>query len=265
LNPDSKEFVPRHWISADLSISIAPPQSDQADVWRFRFPLPSGAAEIMASVISGEERSRAARFARSSDRIQYTVMHGALRVLLGAITHRQPVPLEFAVNEKGKPYLTNADAGAPHFSLSHSNGVGLLAVSPSAPIGVDVEFERPGFPCVEIAKRFFHAEESARLVALPPDVQPGAFFAAWSRKEAWLKAHGADLGSLGILKVGLGQFFMEGGFWPQNSAPPLGFNNVWLQDLDIMPCYAGALAILAVNQTVPRLRCLDWGLQSQYA
>jgi 4'-phosphopantetheinyl transferase len=219
--------------------------------------------ETLASILSADEHCRAAKFAFPSNRAQYTVIHGALRILLGSIMGQQPSTIAFDVSENGKPRAISM-LDTPRFSLSHTKDMGLLAISPRAEIGVDVEFQRLDFPCMEIAKRFFSMEESRCLKALPADIQCAAFFAAWVRKEAWLKAQGASLGVLRQLNVGMGKSFRDGTLLAGDGAAS-DFPTIWLQDLDVAPGYAGAVALEEpVNSFTPRLRCLDWQAGSRY-
>jgi 4'-phosphopantetheinyl transferase len=250
------------WASSDLATGRT--GADCVDIWRIHFPQPPDAVDDLASLLSAEERGRAARFVFPSDRAQYTVIHGALRMLLGSMVGQQPNAITLDASENGKPGVANMP-GAPRFSLSHTKGMGLIAIAPCAEVGVDVEFERPGFPCVEIAERFFSAEESQSLKALAANIQPGAFFAAWVRKEAWLKARGGSLGALRLLNVGMGESF-RGGTWLPGDHAAAGFTAIWLRDLDVAPGYAGAIALEEpANPFTPRLRCLDWRTGSRYA
>ena len=50
-------------------------------------------------------------------------------------------PLEFALHEKGKPYL--ASAPEIRFNLAHSHGMALVAVALDVEVGVDIERMRP--------------------------------------------------------------------------------------------------------------------------
>ena len=64
--------------------------------------------------------------------------HQALRAILETVTG---APVEFAVAEKGKPYLP----GAPEvrFNLAHSHELALVAVALGVDVGVDIERLRP--------------------------------------------------------------------------------------------------------------------------
>ena len=99
--------------------------------------------------------------------------------------------VEFAVTERGKPYLP----AVPDlkFSLSHSREMALIAAALQADVGADIEFIRPMPECLTIAGRFFPATEAAALAATPPDARERDFFRRWTRIEARLKALGVGL------------------------------------------------------------------------
>ena len=69
----------------------------------------------------------------------------------------------------------------------------LVAVTNDREIGVDLEQMHPIADMAQIAERFFSAQESAALRALPPEQRQEAFFNCWTRKEAYLKASGEGL------------------------------------------------------------------------
>lgn len=90
---------------------------------------------------------------------------------------------DLAHTPHGKPYLVGADL---HFSLSHSQGILLLAVSDQQPVGIDVETLRP------IAWRnyesYFSAAEWLDIAASPhPSRQ---LIERWVIKEAAHKLNG---------------------------------------------------------------------------
>jgi 4'-phosphopantetheinyl transferase len=98
----------------------------------------------------------------------------------------------FVTNSYGKPSLT-PELGDITFNSSHSAGLALLAFCRGRQIGVDVERLRPDFDYQSIVGRYFSENEQAALNALPPVQRRWAFFAGWTRKEAYIKAHGKGL------------------------------------------------------------------------
>jgi 4'-phosphopantetheinyl transferase len=99
-----------------------------------------------------------------------------------------PERLAFVEGPFGKPRLEAVDA--PEFSLSHCGDLAALAVARGASVGLDIETLRQ-FPRADrIASRIFCAQEWADYAALDPADRPQAFFRAWTRKEAYLKAIG---------------------------------------------------------------------------
>jgi 4'-phosphopantetheinyl transferase len=60
-------------------------------------------------------------------------------------------------------------------------------------LGIDVEKIRPQFVSEGIAERYFSVKEQRELAELPKELRDTAFFLCWTRKEAYIKAHGDGL------------------------------------------------------------------------
>jgi 4'-phosphopantetheinyl transferase len=174
----------------------------EVHVWRTALDLDPPRVAALAASLSADERDRAARFHFERDRVRFTVARGVLRALLGRYLDLPAPALAFDYGQHGKPSLAAAAVarpvdGAPgaelRFNLSHSAGVALCAVTRGREVGVDVEGLRADFATDEIAERFFSPAERAALRALPAGARCAAFFACWTRKEAYIKARGLGL------------------------------------------------------------------------
>ena len=180
-------------------------------------------------------------------------------------------------------------ASAPQFSISHTKGLGLVAVprvhcgslwgappdedhtrfasdgrvkpvEAAASIGVDVEYIRRDFPVEEIALRYFSPADAAALRATPVGDQRRAFFSAWVRKEAWVKAAGVGLDQLPFLDAAPGKS-LDDGFVGKATEPQEGIASAWVQDLDAGASHAAALAVCGISSEVRRL---IWHLHAGY-
>ncbi len=167
-----------------------PLPADEVHVWRASLQQPAWAVAELATVLSEDERARAARFRFERDRSRYVVGRATLRTLLGRYSGVAPAAVRFRYGAFDKPLL---DGPGPWFNLSHSGALALYAFSSAAEIGVDIELERADFSRERIAERFFSPAEVAVLRALPVDEQPRAFLRCWTRKEAFVKARGDGL------------------------------------------------------------------------
>ena len=171
-----------------------------AHVWRIALD-DATLVERYWPLLDAEEQGRARRFHRELHRTRYVIAHGALRRILAGYVGDAPQTLEFVTGAHGKPSLRtdasqrNDSAPRVEFNLSHSDDLALVAVAHDRPIGVDVERWSEEVEHLELAERFFSPAERLALRALAHDrrrlVQ--GFFAAWSRKEAYLKATGAGI------------------------------------------------------------------------
>ena len=73
----------------------------------------------------------------------------------------------------GKPRLEGSDV---QFNVSHSHGMGLIAIARGREVGCDIERIEPGFADEQIPERVFSPYEIATLRALPEPDQCEAFF-----------------------------------------------------------------------------------------
>ncbi|MBS0454279.1 MAG: 4'-phosphopantetheinyl transferase superfamily protein [Proteobacteria bacterium] len=156
------------------------------------------------AVLSGDERERAGRFRFERDRQRFVLARAALRELLGAHLGESAAALRFTYGEQGKPAL----AQAPHcrFNLSHSGDWGLLAIDPLGAcdaLGVDIELLRPVSDALALAAAVLDTGDTRALAALAPAQVPRAFFTAWTRGEACLKAMGTGFSGPNPPAVGL--------------------------------------------------------------
>lgn len=146
----------------------------------------------LLGVLAPAEVERAGRFRFERDRVRYVRARGALRCLLGAYAGVAPGSLRLGHGPFGKPRLEAPDAGL-HFNLAHADDLMVVALTGAGEVGVDVEAVRPLPDLERIAEHFFSAGEREALGALPPARREDAFFACWTRKEAYLKALGSGL------------------------------------------------------------------------
>src|SRR6185437_5794197 len=113
----------------------------------------------------------------------------ATRRTLGALIGTPVGQIELYDAPKGKPLLRNDPA--LHFSISHSHGVSMIAVTRVAPVGVDIEKLRAVPNAESILRRFFTRQEIETI--LTDDNRDLRFIEAWTRSEARVKVRGASV------------------------------------------------------------------------
>jgi len=169
------------------------PAENQVDIWRIEISDRDG-VEHSRQLLSPDEARRADAFYFEKHRRRFIAARAAMRQILGICTGIAPEDLAFVYGEKGKPELAEEMKGSGiKFNLSHSEDMALLAVTRGLTVGIDIEWIKPEFATEEIAGHFFAAGEVRRLQALPAAERSDAFFACWTRKEAYIKALGDGL------------------------------------------------------------------------
>lgn len=152
--------------------------------------------------VSADEHCRARRFRFAHDRRRYLAAHSALRRSLAASGAGDAASLRFRSNAWGKPELC-LPSGL-YFNLSHSEDTGLIGISASHDIGVDVEILRHAPDAAELVSEHFTRSERNEFERLPVQERDRAFLVGWTRKEACLKAIGSGLSvHASLIEVGL--------------------------------------------------------------
>lgn len=173
-----------------------------------------------------------------------------MRSILGRYLGMPPEALCFAYNDYGKPAVVNAGRQPLHFNLSHSADLAALAVSDHYVLGVDIEEIR--FLKEDIARQFFSRKEYLTLRALPPVVYLDGFYRCWTRKEAFVKAHGAGL-SLPLDSFDVTFDWHSEPRLERLEGDPAASMNWCILELNTPPNFAGAVVALTHGHPV-RLR-----------
>jgi 4'-phosphopantetheinyl transferase len=117
-----------------------------------------------------------------------------LRKVLGRYLETPPAEIRLQYENHGKPEIAAPqDSRDLRFNFSDSGGLALIAVGSGSAIGVDIEKVHPLPDFLDIATRFFSAREVQAILAVSQNKRQEAFFACWTRKEAYLKATGIGL------------------------------------------------------------------------
>lgn len=151
------------------------------------------------ALLAPAETDRAGRLRDFRDRQAYVFVHALLRLALGHELRTNAATLELVAGAHGKPSLQGRGAEV-HFNISYRRGAVALAIG-NAPVGIDIEWIRPGIDMLGIAGRFFTAEEQAFLEAPPAGELAQRFFGLWTRKEALIKAAGLGVDFMPVAGV----------------------------------------------------------------
>jgi 4'-phosphopantetheinyl transferase len=225
-------------------------EDDEVHIWRSVIDLPDAHIQDFEKVLTPDECARANGFRFKTDRDRFVAARGLLRAILARYLGTHPGQLRFRYGPYGKPALDGEIGKTIRFNLSHANGLALYAVARDRELGVDLEQVRPHSLDQTIVEQYFSDQENAMLGALSLHEGPEAFFRHWTRKEAYLKAHGEGLSGLPRQP----DFSLEGGA-PLTLGTTEETNHQgarWLlRDLDPGPGYVAAIAI---EGRLPRLR-----------
>ena len=160
----------------------------------------------------------------------------ARRVLLELLASRLNLPisqLEIVISTGGKPCCPQAADAGLSFSLSYAPPYTCLVVGQGMKMGIDIERVVPGEPTWNLLEHVFTEMELKQWLRLPPgELRRRAFTAAWTLKEAVLKAHGTGL-----------------------AEPPQSVGVTFLNDGDVIPAAEDAPSAWQFLNSVPGHSC----------
>lgn len=165
-------------VFVDLDVSRALLESEEANT-----PRLSPSDQLRVDRLSGDlDRQTLWRAARIATRI---ILERAMGPKLRGA--------DFEIASGGRPSLGE---GLPHFNVSHTARVALVAVCRSSPVGVDIESHRTLSMSPERRRRIIAAAAGvADLQAIGPQ-NDADVLRAWVRLEAVAKARGSGIGVL---------------------------------------------------------------------
>lgn len=208
-------------------------------MWRIPASQPPSPASL--SWLSAAENERARRFHRAQDRYRFQAVRTAVRKVLGDLVGEPPERLEFVESPTGKPSLRAGRVPAIEFNVAHSGDLGLLAVSWTGSVGVDVESIEQALRHLEAVEPFLGEDERRAVAVLPSAAKTRFLLESWVMREAMVKAMGVGLGGVDLRTLqrprgsGLGTVRLEA---PEALEDPRGW---WLRWLDIGHEYVAAL------------------------
>ncbi|MCB0190032.1 MAG: 4'-phosphopantetheinyl transferase superfamily protein, partial [Caldilineaceae bacterium] len=162
------------------------------EIWSFMLKIGEHRLPL-TEWLSADEEVRATRFHFPQDATKFRIGRAMLRLILSHYVGLPPAALQFDYNTYGKPIVAAAQNHTGlAFNLAHSGEYALCAVTDGAQVGIDLELIRAlDYP--RLAATIFSPREQEILHNLSTDQQPMAFFNGWTRKEAYVKAHGLGL------------------------------------------------------------------------
>lgn len=237
------------WLVSSLPCQLA---EDEVHIWcAYLERSPSEIIEF-TSILSEAEKAKANRFHFQRDRHHFIAARAILKNIISNYLDIPPETINFVYGKYGKPALSHP-LDHLKFNVSHSKSLALYAISYHREVGIDIEFMRPMQDADNLAKRFFSQREYEIIKSLEDNIKQQAFFNAWTRKEAFIKAIGEGLAfNLNAVEVSL----MPGETAALLNIPDNQQNHNWsLFELKPHSNYVAALVAAGNNL---RLNCWQW-------
>lgn len=227
-------------------------QTEEIHVWHTDLGISVQTVDRLLGVLDSGEQARAARFLAADARRQYVISHVFLRIALSQYLQLAAQNICFGATGNGKPELIGGSGLC--FNLSHTEGTAAIVIARNRRVGIDVEKIRGNLSPLELATRFFSAEEREWLRSQPAPEQLAAFFSCWTAKESYIKAVGEGLamsltGFAIVPKIGTARLELNIYGQPEESKKW----TVWQLELK-----AGTCAAIAAERDDVAIRIGEW-------
>jgi len=217
--------------------------TDEVHFWLIDLRQQGFEIDQMTALLSPDECRRMERFRHSENRTEFAIAHAALRDILGRYLQLPPREVHLQYEYNRRPIIAPAiNSVKLDFNLSHTAGYALVGIARERRIGVDVECISDKRQHGRIPERFFSLREVELLRSLPDDMQLDAFFTAWTRKEAYIKARGWGL-SLPLADFSVTVAPDEQPTLLEMKSDPGEIDRWSLMDLNLSDGYRGAAAV----------------------
>lgn len=215
----------------------------RCDVW---WAHPATATAGLLDLLDEIEQSRYEGYRRDVDKQRFLTGRALIRGVVAAELGVSPkdVTIDASCFDCGKPHGKPKVDGL-EVSISHSGDWVALAVTDTAPVGVDVEEVRDA-EVDGLAGIAFSPAELTVFERVAPADKKAAFFTYWSRKEAVVKATGKGM------SVAMSKLTLSGHDEPPrvvaSRAPEVDIATVRMADLDAGSGYRACVAVFGTDE-----------------
>jgi 4'-phosphopantetheinyl transferase len=172
-----EHFLRPEWTDSEgRELAISP---RAVHIWQIR---PSN---VFLRYLTSAEALRHEGIANEEVKQSYGCSQGGLRKIVSLYRECFPNSVKIRCQTRGKPYVV----GGPEFNLTHTAGR-IFAALASQPVGLDAESADRNVRALALARKFFHARESAGLESLGDREKAVTFLRYWVCKEATVKLSG---------------------------------------------------------------------------
>ena len=229
------------------TINVPPLDQQTVHIFSLNLSIKNDYYEEFKKKLSVDEINRTSRFYFAKDERAFVLRRGLLRVILAHYLG-STTDFIFSYEGKNKPYLKDSSIS---FNVSFSRNRLLIAVTLNAQLGIDIEFMDKTSDFEQIARNFFTPTESNQILMLSAQQRLLAFYACWTRKEAYIKALAEGLYKpLKSFQVSVGEDAEL--VWDQDNA---NFNQWRLINVHVDENFSATLAINRANVQVLYFQC----------